>query len=148
MSEPTHIFKNSSSCVDLIFTDQPSLIIDSSTHPSLHPNCHHKMIHCKIDLKLVYPPPYMRLGWDFESANMSSIRKTIKMVDWRFMFLNKNVYEQFSIFNNTLMNIFTNDIPNKYITIDDRDPPWINETLKNKIKLKKSLHKSDNFIEI
>ena len=148
MSEPTHIFKNSSSCVDLIFTDQPSLIIDSSTHPSLHPNCHHKMIHCKIDLKLVYPPSYMRLGWDFERANMSSIRKTIKMVDWRFMFLNKNVYEQFSIFNNTLMNIFTNDIPNKYITIDDRDPPWINETLKNKIKLKKSLHKSDNFIEI
>ena len=106
------------------------------------------MIHCKTDLKLVYPPPYMRLGWDFERANMSSIRKTIKMVDWRFMFLNKNVYEQFSIFNNTLMNIFTNDIPNKYITIDDRDPPWINETLKNKIKLKKSLHKSDNFIEI
>ena len=70
------------------------------------------------------------------------------MVDWRFMFLNKNVHEQVSIFNNTLMNIFSNYIPNKYITIDDRDPPWMNETIKNKIKLKKSLHKSNNFIEI
>ena len=28
ISEPKHIFKNSSSCIDLIFTDQPSLIID------------------------------------------------------------------------------------------------------------------------
>ena len=39
------------------------------------------------------------------------------------------------------MNILTNYIPNKYINIDDRDPPWMNETLKNKIKLKKSLRK-------
>ena len=90
----------------------------------------------------------MRLGWDFKRANISSIRKAIKRVDWRFMFLNKNVYEQVSIFKNTLMNIFTNYIPNKYITIDDRDPPWMNETLKNKIKLKKTLHKSNNFTEI
>ena len=37
------------------------------------------------------------------------------MVDWRFMFLYKNVHEQVSIFNNTLTNIFS-----KYITIDDR----------------------------
>ena len=63
------------------------------------------------------------------------------------MFLNKNVHKQVSTFNNTLMNIFTNYIPNKYITTDDRDPPWMNKTLKNKNKLKKSLHKSNNFIE-
>ena len=73
----------------------------------------------------------MTLVWDFKRVNISSVRK---MVDWRFMFLNKNVYEQVSIFNNTLMNIFSNYIPNKYITIDDRDPPWMNETIKNKIK--------------
>ena len=138
--------KNSSSCIDLIFTDQLSLIIDSGTHPSLHPNCHQKIIHCKIYLKIVYPPPYMRLVWDFKRANISSSRKAIKMVDWRFMVLNKFVHKQVSIFNNTLMNIFT--IFNKYITIDDKDPPWMNEILKNKIKLKKSLHKSNNFIEI
>ena len=88
----------------------------------------------------------MRLVWDFKRANISSSRKAIKMVDWRFMVLNKFVHKQVSIFNNTLMNIFT--IFNKYITIDDRDPPWMNEILKNKIKLKKSLHKSNNFIEI
>ena len=70
------------------------------------------------------------------------------MVDWRFMFSNKNVYKRVSSFNNTLMNIFTNYIPNKYITIDDRVPPWMNETLKNKIKLNKSLRKSNNFMGI
>ena len=57
ISEPTHILKNSSTCIELIFTDQPSPIIDSGMHPSLHPNCHHKIIHCKIDLKIIYLPP-------------------------------------------------------------------------------------------
>ena len=46
--KPTHILKNSSSCIDLIFTDQPNLITDSGTHPSLHLNCHHNVTLCKI----------------------------------------------------------------------------------------------------
>ena len=39
--ETTHILSNSSSCIDLIFTNQPNLVVDCGTHPSLHPNCHH-----------------------------------------------------------------------------------------------------------
>ena len=114
----------------------------------MHSNCHHKIIHFKIDLKITYSLPYSRLVWDFKRANISSITKAIKMIDWRFLFLNKNVDEQVSIFNDTLMNTFSNYILNEYITIDDRDRPWMNKTTENKIKLKKSLHKSNNFIEI
>ena len=45
-----------------------------------------------------------------------------------------------SIFNETLMNIFSNFIPNKYITFDDRDPPWMNDFVKSKIKFKNQLY--------
>ena len=69
ISKSTHTLKNSSSCIDLIFTDQPNLITDSGTHPSLHPNCHHNITFCKINLKIIYPPPYRRLVWDFKRAN-------------------------------------------------------------------------------
>ena len=86
--------------------------------------------------------------WDFKRANISSIRKAITMVDWQFMFLNKNTHEQAAIFNDILMNIFSNYIPNKYVTINDRDPPWMIEKIKNKINLKRSLSKSNKFIEI
>ena len=40
LSEPTHVLSSSSSCIDLIFTNQPNMITDSGVHPSLHPNCH------------------------------------------------------------------------------------------------------------
>ena len=38
------------------------------------------------------------------------------------------------------MNIFSNFIPNKYITFNDRDPPWMNDFVKTKIKFKNQLY--------
>ena len=148
ITQPTHLLADSSSCIDLIFTDQPSLIVDCGVHPSLHPNCHHQIVYCKLDLKIIYPPPYQGYVWDFKRARIDSIRKAIKMVDWNFMFLNKNVHEQVSILNTTLMNIFSNYVPNKYITVDDKDPSWMTEAIKTKINSEKSLSKSKNFIQL
>ena len=91
ISQPTHLLANSSSCIDLIFTGQPSLVVDCGMHPSLHPNCHHQIVYCKLDLKIVYPPPYQRHVWGFKRANIDSIRKAVKMVDWHFMFMNKTL---------------------------------------------------------
>ena len=45
IKKPTHIQTSSSSCTDLIFTNQPNLTVNSGVHASLHPNCHHQIIH-------------------------------------------------------------------------------------------------------
>ena len=109
--------------IDLIFTNQPSLVVDFEAHPSLYPNCHHQIVYCKLDYKIVYPPPFQRRVWDFKRSKTDSIRKGIKMVDWHFMFMDKTVHEQATTFKTILMNIFSNYIPDKYRIIDDKDPP-------------------------
>ena len=43
--------------------------------------------------------------------------------------------------NETILNVFRNYVPNKYITIDDKDPVWMNETIKLKIKTRDKLYK-------
>ena len=70
ISEPTHILQNLLSCIDLIFTDQPSLVVDSGVHPTLHENCHHQITYYKLNLKIVYPLPYECLVWDIKRADM------------------------------------------------------------------------------
>ena len=60
IKQPTHILNNSSSSIGLIFNSQPNLLIESVTHPFLHPNCHHQIIFAKLNLHIVYPPPYER----------------------------------------------------------------------------------------
>ena len=51
INEPIHILDNSKSCIDLIFTSQPNMIMGSGVHPLLHSNCHHQIIDAKFDLK-------------------------------------------------------------------------------------------------
>ena len=65
------------------------------------------------------------------------VQLKVELVDWNFLFSHKNVHEQVVIFNQTLMNIFSNYIPNKLITVNDKDPPWMNEYIKKKILDKK-----------
>ena len=48
----TNILKNSRSCLDLLFTPQPNIVITSVVHASLHPHCHRKIIFARFDLKV------------------------------------------------------------------------------------------------
>ena len=57
IAEPTHVLENSSSCIDLIFTNQSNLIMDARVHPSLCWKCHHQVIYAKHKLQIEYPPP-------------------------------------------------------------------------------------------
>ena len=140
INDPTHIQRNSSSCIDLIFTDRPNLAVNSEVHASLHPNCHHQVVHTSINLNIFYPPPYHRLIWDYKKADSVKIRKGLDLINWERLFNNKNINEQVSILNETILNLFSNYVPDKYITTDDKDPVWMNETIKLKIKAKDNMH--------
>ena len=41
INEPTHLVADSSSCIHLIFTSQPNLVMGSKVHSLLYLNCHH-----------------------------------------------------------------------------------------------------------
>ena len=44
------------------------------------------------------------------------------------------MHEQVALFDHTLMNMFSNYISNKLITVDDKDPPWMNGSIKKIVK--------------
>ena len=46
MSETTIIPSHSSSCIDLVFINQPKLAVNSGTYSSLNIKCHHQITHC------------------------------------------------------------------------------------------------------
>ena len=82
ISEPTHILPNSSSCIDLIFTSQPNLVVQSGVHASLHSNCHHNIIYAKFDLHIEYPPPYSRLVWNYNKVEIPLIQTSAFNFNW------------------------------------------------------------------
>ena len=124
---------NSSSCIDLIFTNQTNLVVDSGVHSSLHPNCHHQIIFAKFNLNVFYPPPYERLVWRYHEAKKEQIFHAVNNFDWNRAFENLDIDAQIKLFNETVINIFTNYVPHKTIVCNDRDPPWIDDSIKDLI---------------
>ena len=64
ISDPIHTLPSSSTCIDLIISDQPSLIVNNGVHPSLHTNISHQITYSMFNLIIEYPPLYQPLVWE------------------------------------------------------------------------------------
>ena len=131
INELTHKLSSPSSCIDLIFTNQPNMITNSGVHPSLHQNCHHQKIFAKVNMKIFYPPC---------NTNVEAINSAIESFNWEKAFDGKDIHAQVALFNETLLNIFSNFIPNRTKTFAQSDPPWMTEDIKSKTKLKNKFY--------
>ena len=78
INEPTHFVGNSRSCIDIIFTDQPNLFLESGVHPSLHENCHHQIVYGKLSVRNLSPPPYGRWIWFMTVQTLLQSKKVLK----------------------------------------------------------------------
>ena len=59
------IYQMANNSTYLIFTSQPSFIVEAGVHPSLHPNSHHQVFFARFNIKLHYPPPYYCQVWHY-----------------------------------------------------------------------------------
>ena len=141
INEPTHLLENYSSFIDLIFTSQPNLVVESGVHPSLHPNCHHQIYFAKLNLMISYPPPCSREIWHYREVNNDLIRRAISNFNWEKAFYNTNVNKKVSIFNETILNVLSNYIPHEIVTCDDKDSPWFNFRIKSILLDKNKIYK-------
>ena len=59
---------------------------------------------------------------------------------WKRLFYQKVINAQVTAFNETILNVFRNYVPNKYITIDDKNSVWMNKNITTKTKEKNTLY--------
>ena len=135
IKEPTHIRDNGSrSCIDLICTDQPFLFVDSGVLPSLDSHSKHNIIHGRLNFHAPSPPPYKRRIWDYDKAKIEDIRKNLADTDWHSLFFQLSSNEMALVFTDTVLDIFSKNIPNKIVTCHDKDAAWITPQVKAAIK--------------
>ena len=114
--------------------------MNSGVYSSLHPNCHHQIIHAKFNLKIFYPPLYERVVWHHQDANNDLIQRSISQFNWEKAFSNKGINKQISIFNETVLNIMTNFIPHETKIFNDEEAAWINKNVKTMIPEKSKIY--------
>ena len=86
-------------------------------------------------------PPYQQLVWDYKKSDPKNVRKSFYLVNRERLFDQKSIDIKVATFNDIILNTFHNFVRNKYITIDDKVPIWMNEIRKSKMKAKHILYK-------
>ena len=108
---------NSSSCVDLFFTDQPILSANSGVNASLHSNCHHQVLHFNFNFDISYPSPYEQLIWDYKKADSVTIRKvhdTVNSKMWKNYHNKEQPYTNLQL-SNRLFQVFFFSVYTKWL---------------------------------
>ena len=141
ISEPTNFEPNCNpSCIDLVVTDQPNLILNSGTRASLDSFCHHQIIHCKVNFRIPPHPPFERKIWHFNRANSAAIKRSMNNFPWlQHLNLNSDPNWQVKTFTDIFFNIMSIFIPNETKRFVPRDPPWITKPLKTMLNRKNRL---------
>ena len=137
ISEPTHFREHCNpSCIDLILSNQPNIVLESGVRPSLDPTCKHQITFCKINLKIPPAPEYLRRVWHFNKSNIES----------NFSFPWHNCLEQIAdnptlqveLLNETILNIMSNFVPNDLRKTKPSEPYWLNRNIKAMQKQKET----------
>ena len=69
------------------------------------------------------------------------INRDIELFDWDKSFEDTNVHNQVRVFNKTMLNIFHNFISNKNITCNDKNPPWLNDEIRQMINNENEIYR-------
>ena len=62
-------------------------------------------------------------------------------MDWEFLISNKSANQRVITFNETVMNVFSNFVPNKFMTFNDQDAPWMTSSIKDKINYRSNIYR-------
>ena len=142
ISELTNFEPNKNpSCIDLVITDQPNLILDSGTRVFLDPYCHHQIIYCNVNFRI--PTTLDRKSWHFNRANLAAIKRSMINFPWlEQLNLNTDTNWQVKTFTEIFLNIMSNYIPNEIKKFIPHDPPWITKPIKTMLNRKNRLFKN------
>ena len=79
--------------------------------------------------------------WKHEKADADLIKRALIDFDWENKLSLIGINDQVALFNETMVNVMSNFIPNKTMIFDYRDPPWVNKNITHMINYKNSISK-------
>ena len=88
----------------------------------------------KQHFNIPLPPAYICEVWDYKNAMVENIQQSVSDINWDFIFHGKTINKKVNILNKCEANVFHNFIANKKIEFNFKDPPWMTEVVKSKLR--------------
>ena len=97
--------------------------MESGVRPSPDNFCKHQMTFFILNFHIPPPPVYSRKIWHYNRAKSDAMTNAVTDFPWTTHHRNLDPSKQVELFNNKILNIASNFIPNNYVKIQPKDPP-------------------------
>ena len=136
VNQPTRVSADglSHSLLDLIITNSPGKAVDCDVLPPIS-HLDHCNIISKFSVSSCLNHNYKRTVWDLKNANMVALNDALLNAPWDVGFDIFNDIDDFVMYwSNLLMQVASDSIPNRVVTVHPKEKPWVNADLKKMIR--------------
>jgi hypothetical protein len=140
IKEPTRITSRRSSILDLIISNDPSLITNTQVTAPVHLNDH-----CTISGEITFlvskKKAYARTMWDFKNADFDGFREKLNSLSWDECFLTDDPNIVCESFTNLFLEISKEFVMSKTVIVRPNDKTWYINYLRRLARLKDRSHR-------
>jgi len=139
ISEPTRCVGNTQSCIDLIFTNNQSLVSLVGTKDKISEKCDHLPIFAYLTIKTRTPCSYKRWVWDFKRGDYDKFRQLLLNAPWHSCYSDRNVDETVHNWTSLFTHCAEQCVPHYEATIRPGDKPFMSTQIRKLMRKRDSL---------
>jgi hypothetical protein len=140
INEATRIQGDSRSCIDLIFTNSPSLLSSAGTRPKIYDTCDHKPIYATLKSTICKQHSFKRWVWNYKQGDILKFQYSLLNAPWQLCFSHNNHEDVFNSWLNLFITTAEASIPHYSTTIRPRDKDFMNSTIRQLMLKRDRLH--------
>ena len=142
ISDPTHYTESSQSTIDLIFSNNPDILLQVGVcDPVLDQDVRfHCPVYGILKSNKKRDHSFTRLIWSFDKGDYTLLRNKAREVDWSTT-KSDNIDTYASNTTETILSLARSAIPSKSVIIRPSDPPWFSSGLRSLIRQRKRAYR-------
>lgn len=138
INEPTRTTNTTSSIIDLILTNDSSVVTEKGVL-CLHNISDHDLIYCKINIAVTVQPRVIMYR-DYKNLNMVNFNRHLHSLPLFHIIEIENIDNKLHFLNKCLLDLYDTHIPLKSLVIKGPYTPWVTYNLKQMMKSRDKAH--------
>ena len=139
VTEPTRITPTTSTLLDVVLTNNISIIQNTVVHPPICSD--HSVVSFDVLYSIFKQKSYISEKYIFHEADFESMNTELASIDWNTLSSTLSVDELNQYLLDCINDLNSRFVPVKKITIRPNDKPWMNREIKLKIRQRNRVHK-------
>lgn len=130
LHEPTRVVGDTASCIDLLFTNNHTMVSCVGTRDKIAEVCDHLPIFAQLSVSPKRPNAYKRLVWDYKRGDYTKLCQLILHAPWQSCYVPNDVDTTATKWCALLVECIEACIPHYEATIRPKDKPFMNSEIR------------------